>query len=110
MTADEIMAWYESDDDRPIYGYMYGTPWIWTVPGGWERDELETWNKSELKLGKNKDCFIAVWGGPGVDCNIYEFSDYGITWAFAEDEIMTGTKMVQNEDGSWTMVREKEMA
>jgi hypothetical protein len=28
-----------------------------------------------------------VWGFPGPDFNIYDFNDYGETWAFSREEI-----------------------
>ena len=109
MTAQEILDWYESEGDGSIYGYMYGSPWIYNGSyEEWRRDELIEWKKSELELGRNRDCFCVVWGWPGPDYNIYKFRDYGITWAFTEGEIATDTKMVKNSDGSWTLVREGE--
>lgn len=58
---------------------MYGSRTI--------NDEIIEINKSDLTLGKNGDCFIYVWGFPGPDVNIYDFKEYGETWAFSKDEI-----------------------
>ena len=44
--------------------------------------------KSELHKTKNDDSVIFIWGWPGPDANIYEFSDYGETWAFTKEELL----------------------
>ena len=87
MTEQEILEWYYSDDCSPIYAYMYGKPWI-NVCNRLERDRVIDIEKKELKLGADKNCFIFVWGYPGPDYNVYNFEDYGITWAFKEEEIV----------------------
>ena len=106
MTPKEILAWYESEDERPIYGYSYGSPWAWHgANGGWVKSGwIEEWKKSELHL--SGDSFVVIWGWPGPDTNTYRFSDYGITWAFSEDELVE-TEMVQNQDGTWSMTVKK---
>lgn len=43
--------------------------------------------KSELHKTKNDDSVIYIWGWPGPDANIYNFSDYGETWAFTPEEL-----------------------
>ena len=44
--------------------------------------------KSELYKTKNDDSVMFIWGWPGPDANIYEFSDYGETWAFTKEELL----------------------
>ena len=84
MDEKEILAWYESDDERSIWGFMYGMP---TEYNGSVKDALEEWKKNELHLSSSKDSFYVIWGGPGPDFNIYKLSDYGKTWAFTIEEI-----------------------
>ena len=90
MTKEEILEKYNDPFVDCIYGYMYGQPYINVVSAGKTEkrpDEIIRIEKSALKLSKNNDCFIYVWGWPGPDYNTYWFSDYGKTWAFSEEEI-----------------------
>lgn len=43
--------------------------------------------KHELQKTKKDDSIIYIWGWPGPDANIYQFSDYGETWAFTKEEL-----------------------
>lgn len=107
MSADEILKWWQSNDNRPIYGYMYGYPYVYSVEKDgsyWRKDRVIQIEKKKIELGRNKDCFIFVWGGPGPDFNIYRFPDYGITWAFSEDEISNDYVMKKFENG-WKLVK-----
>lgn len=40
-------------------------------------------------LGSTGPCFTYVWGGPGPDYNVYSLADYGKTWAFTKEELIT---------------------
>ena len=43
-------------------------------------------NKKDIKFCTNADAFYYIWGWPGPDANLYYFKDYGITWAFNEED------------------------
>ena len=43
-------------------------------------------DKKDIKFCKNEDAFYYIWGWPGPDANLYYFKDYGITWAFNEED------------------------
>lgn len=81
MNNEEILKRLKHEDF--IYGYMYGRPYI-NTSHGYEKDKVIKIKTSELQVGKNKDCFIYIWGYPGPDGNIYKFSDYNVTWSFDE--------------------------
>lgn len=88
MSNNEILERLKTE--KYIYGYSYGEPYIHCdgMNGEyWKKDKLEKIPISNLKIGKYNDCLIYIWGGPGPDCNIYEFSNYGITWAFDKKDI-----------------------
>lgn len=107
MSKEEILKWFNSDSSNPIYGYMYGAPYVYS--GGiekseWRRDKLIEIKKSEIRLGENKDCFVFIWGWPGPDFNIYRFSDYGVTWAFSESEVDTDYVM-EKQGNAWKLVK-----
>ena len=88
MNQKEILQKYEQCNH--IYGYMYGSPTIVVYgPNGRieEPDKVIQIEKQDITLGKDKDCLIFIWGWPGPDANIYKFKDYGITWAFTEEEL-----------------------
>lgn len=93
MTNEEILSRYNSAECDVIYGFMYGEPYIFVGgnPRTYRPDEIIEIEKSNLRLGKNKNCFIFVWGWPGPDANIYYFKDYGRTWAFSPGEIVPST-------------------
>ena len=40
-------------------------------------------------LGSTGPCFVYVWGWPGPDFNVYSLADYGKTWAFTKEELIT---------------------
>ena len=104
---EEILKWFDSDNSNSIYGYMYGAPYVYSCgieKSEWRRDKLIEIKKSELRLGVNKDCFVFIWGWPGPDFNIYEFSDYGVTWAFSESEVDTGYVM-EKQGNAWKLVK-----
>ena len=75
-------------ESNSIYGYMYGKPYILRST---ERkiekipDKIIEIKKKELQEGL--EGYIFIWGYPGPDYNYYKFSDYGITWAFTEEEL-----------------------
>lgn len=71
-----------------IYGYMYGQPYIQCADGNKRKDKIIKIEKDELRIGKNKNCFVYIWGWPGPDANIYYFDDYGITWSFNENDLL----------------------
>ena len=48
--------------------------------------------KHELHKTKKDDSVIYIWGWPGPDCNIYNYSDYGETWAFTPEELSPARK------------------
>lgn len=81
----EILEWYNSSDDKPFYGYMYGYP-----SGRPFADDLIGIRKGEVELITTRTGergFLYVWGWPGPDCNFYNIADYGKTWAFSIDEL-----------------------
>ena len=107
MKNEEILKWFDSDSSNPIYGYMYGAPYVYSAgieKSEWIRDKLIEIKKSELRLGENKDCFVFIWGWPGPDFNIYKFSDYGVTWAFSESEVDTDYVM-EKQGNNWKLVK-----
>ena len=89
MTNEKILEWYNtSNPNDKIYGFMYGYPTINICRHGTtyqEPDKIISISKLDLKLSKNQDCFIFIWGWPGPDANLYKFKDYGVTWAFSEE-------------------------
>lgn len=91
MTAAEILKWWDSNKQSPIFGYMYGEPYIHTSMMNGEdmyvRGEIVCIQKHMLKISDRRDCFMFVWGFPGPDFNIYKFEDYGRTWAFRREDI-----------------------
>lgn len=48
--------------------------------------------KHELQRTKKDDSVIYIWGWPGPDGNIYNYSDYGETWAFTPEELSPARK------------------
>lgn len=91
MTNEKILEWYNTvNPNDKIYGFMYGYPTINICRHGTtyqEPDKIISISKLDLKLSKNQDCFIFIWGWPGPDANLYKFKDYGVTWAFSEEEL-----------------------
>lgn len=86
MDTEKILERFNDPECKSIYGYMYGRPWVMT-PQGKERDEILEIEKNLLQIGQDNDCFIFIWGWPGPYYNVYEFSEYGWTWAFTKEEI-----------------------
>ena len=80
MTNNEIRKLFYSPSTK-FYGTMYGGPY-----GKSEFDRILEINKKNIKFCKNTDAFYYVWGWPGPDVNLYYFKDYGITWAFNEED------------------------
>ena len=77
-----------------FYGYMYGAPYLAIYQGHelktlYRKDKIIRWDISKVnpRLNPSRTAIWAVWGWPGGDFNLYDFCDYGITWAFVEDEI-----------------------
>lgn len=85
MTINEAFL-LALDKQKYIYGFMYGSPYINTSTGK-VKDDIIKIKQSDLKIGKNKDCFIYIWGWPGPDANFYKFKDYGITWSFNKEDL-----------------------
>lgn len=80
MDNREILTKYFTDEDIDhIWGTMYGS----TNP----TECITKISKQSLELTRDADAFIFIWGYPGPDCNFYEFSDYGKTWAFTREEL-----------------------
>ena len=80
MDNREILTNYFTDEDIDhIWGTMYGS----TNP----TECIIKISKTSLKLSRNADAFIYIWGYPGPDGNIYKFADYGKTWAFTRPEL-----------------------
>ena len=48
--------------------------------------------KSELHKTVSDNSIIYIWGWPGPDGNIYNYSDYGETWAFTPEELSPARK------------------
>ena len=69
-----------------IWGEMYGRPR--TDPDAIIIDI----KKESLKRTINDDSVIYIWGWPGPDGNIYNYSDYGETWAFTPEELSPARK------------------
>lgn len=91
MTLEKIVRWWESNDNSPIYGFLYGGPYVLICNEKGEShlipDEIIRIEKSSLEIDKRHNRFIYIWGYPGPDYNAYKFTDYGKTWAFSKDEI-----------------------
>lgn len=83
MKKEEIISKIESKEVSYIYGYSYGFKCCFNSDKVYA-DIVEKINLDEMKL---KDFgFYYIWGGPGPDCNIYDFESYGKTWAFSIEE------------------------
>lgn len=80
MTNNEIRYKFYSPKTK-FYGTMYGGPY-----GKSEFDKILEIDKKDIKFCKNEDAFYYTWGWPGPDTNLYYFKDYGITWAFNEED------------------------
>lgn len=72
MTSDEIIEWFNSNEDGSITGGMYG--------GMLSNDTPIKINKSDLIMSRDKDAFYYLWGYQGPDYTEFRFEDYGITW------------------------------
>ena len=92
MINDIILTYFNSDECKHFYGYLYGSPWYINVNRDGREvrksDRLLRIEKSGILVSKDNDALIYIWGYPGPDANIYEFKDYGITWAFSEEDII----------------------
>ena len=87
VTEKKIFEWYNNPNGKPIYGYMYGYP----VKNP-SRVDLVEFSKDEVVLTKNtfgEIGFSYVWGWPGPSSNFYKFCDYGKTWAFSVEELIS---------------------
>lgn len=77
-------------DCKGIYAYMYGKPTINVVRNGKTTEEQDKVIFIEReKLEVDFTGLTYVWGWPGPDFNFYKYSDYGITWALTEEELLT---------------------
>ena len=77
-----------SYDNLPdtIWGEMYGRPCT-------DSDAIIIdIEKKSLHRTVNDDSVIYIWGWPGPDGNIYNYSDYGETWAFTPEELFPARK------------------
>lgn len=83
MTKEDIMLWWYSPNVN-INPYIYAK---YTKDGQTEIEEL---HKSELSITRTKDGFAYILSYPGPVCVVYNFQDYGTTWAFTEEEIKNG--------------------
>lgn len=60
-----------------FYGTMYGRP----------KDEIVYIESRDFNPAINVDGNLTyIWGWPGPDYNVYEYEDYGITWALTLDD------------------------
>lgn len=84
---EALLEWLE--EQGYIYGYMYGHPYIQYADGHREKDKVIRIDKDQLIIGKDRDCLVYIWGYPGPDGNIYELKDYGKTWSFDEETLLT---------------------
>lgn len=64
------------DHHKGIYGYDYTEP-----IGG----DVSFVRKEKIQIGHRGLAY--VWGGPGPDCTLYDWEDYGKTWALTRDEL-----------------------
>lgn len=69
----------EENEMASVWATMYGgNPiegnWIINIP------------ISRLTISKYADRFIYRWGFPGPDATMYDFKDYGISWAFTIED------------------------
>lgn len=87
MSYQNILDKLADPNVKEIYGYMYGTPYIYCGCDEYRPDKIVAISKSAVRLGINNNCLIYIWGWPGPDANIYKFADYGVTWAFSKREI-----------------------
>ena len=67
-----------------IYGYMYGQ----RIKSHPIEDDILFIKQKDLKISKQADCFLYVWGWPGPDVNFYYFKDYGKTWSFNKEDLI----------------------
>lgn len=81
MTKEEFLI--KSKNHEAIYGFMYGVP-VFCSDGTFDTDiidipirELEIWD----------ECLCYQWGFPGPDFNLYNYEDYGLSWAFKKEDI-----------------------
>lgn len=97
LTDEELLKKYNAADY--IYGTMYGERIdepryiYYTWNDGREERDVKILNigihsdNPTLVCKEGNYYLVWIWGGPGPDANIYYFSDYGITWAFTEEEL-----------------------
>lgn len=82
-----------------IYGTMYGEAYPGSVGQG---RIIEITSYKILKGNHGKIAIYYEWGWPGPDYNLYQISDYGITWAFSEEEIKENRKKYLKKLNSMT--------
>lgn len=80
----DYFDWFCSETDSPIYGTLYGEP----IKEDYTEENICKLNNWELSLTKQREGFWYRWGFPGPDITIYNFKDYGITWAFSKQELL----------------------
>lgn len=92
MTGKQILERLSSGSEQSIFGFMYGKPYVNTNRGV-ERDRVIEISVDSLDIIEEESCLFYVWGFPGPDYNVYYFSDYGKTWAFSKDELLTSNDL-----------------
>ncbi len=90
---EELVNQYLSSQIKSIYAYMYcsshqGDGNIIQI----SKKELSFHNSENSR--KYSPYLIYVWGGPGPDYNTYYFQDYGKTWAFSKEELVSNMKFI----------------
>lgn len=76
MEKEEILNWWYTPNAN-INPYIYGK----------YNNQIEEFHKSELIITRAKDGFAYPSVYPGPICTIYNFNDYGNTWAFTKEEL-----------------------
>lgn len=87
ITTVEILEWFEDESDGEIYAHMYAEQYMKEPGRDPEKTKIISIKKRDLTLSKDKDAFFHAYGWPGPDYEIFFFNDYGVTWAFKEEDI-----------------------
>lgn len=85
MNKNKFFKYLKENKFLYFYGYMYGHPYINTSKG-YKKDKIIKIPIDDLYKITDTG-LIYIWGWPGPDCNIYDFSDYNITWSFYKENI-----------------------
>lgn len=76
MTREEILTRLHD----PATTYIYGR-------ASYRGNKVTRILRDRLEIGKDGESLIHVFGCPGPDYDLYEFSDYGTTWGFTKGEV-----------------------